>query len=193
MFINPPPSLSWKVLVISALLFASPVLLFQGTIFVIAAWGGMTQALLWLWLIGTAVGFALSGSACAWRVTTDIDPSNRADWGRESGFLIACVNVLMGGFVVAGYLVWYANWWIPSLPVQSPFCNSVRCIAGSLPTQGIARFGFAVGLPVEICYLVAANAGFVLLSVLGGMLAAHLRGRLDKSSTLQSSTPAGLI
>jgi hypothetical protein len=164
-----PPAPSRKSLALSALLFAVPLALAQGVMIFLSVWAesGGTP-----WLFGTAVCSVLGGGLCAFRTTRGVDESTSANWGRLSGLLTGLFSSLLGLFILALMIIWYITWWIPSLSTQPSPCH-VTPLSCMSPQAG-AKFGL-IFLPFEILFFLLGNVGFVLLALLGGTLAAHLR------------------
>lgn len=169
--LTPPPP-SRKSLILPALLFAVPLALVQGATILFIALNSLTPP----WLFGTAVCSVLGGGLCALRTTSNVlDETRSTNWGRLSGLLTGLFSSLLGVVALALIVVWYTNWWIPTLsPQLPPGCETHVTPLSCMSPQAGAKFGL-IFLPFEILVFLLANVGFVLLALLGGTLAARLR------------------
>ncbi len=162
-----PPTPSRKSLALSAVLFAVPLALAQGVMILLSVWAESGSI---PWLFGTAVCYVLGGGLCAFRTTRGLDESTSANWGRLSGLLTGLFSSLLGLCILALMIIW----WIPRLSTHPSPCH-VTPLSCMSPQAG-AKFGL-IFLPFEILFFLLGNGGFVLLAMLGGTLAAHLRAR----------------
>src|SRR5258708_5211228 len=188
------PALSRKSLILPALLFAAPLALAQGATIFFVGFGLITLTLPWFfsmfpWLFCMPVGFVLVGGLCSFRTTRNVsDETISEHWGRFSGLLTGLFSALLGFFALVLLIVWYTNWWIPTLPTQSSSpCQGSRlgpfaCIS---PQAG-ARWSLIV-LPLVIMAFLLGNVCFVFLAMRGGELVGRLRARREIEGRLRET------
>jgi len=180
------PALSRKSLILPALLFAAPLALAQGATIFFFGFGLIILTLPWLfsmlpWLFCMPVGFLLVGGLCSFRTTRNVpDETISENWGRFSGFLTGLFSSLLGFFALVLLVVWYTNWWIPTLPTQnSSPCHNPRLLPfACISPQAGARLSLIV-LPIVIIAFLLGNVCFVFLAMRGGALVGRLRARRE--------------
>jgi hypothetical protein len=194
------PPLSRKSLILPALLFAVPLALAQGVTIFFFGRIILTPPFPWLlgmlpWLLSMPVGFVLVGGLCSFRTTSNVpDETISANRGRFSGLLTGFFSSLLGLFALVLLVVWYTNWWIPTLSPQPPSpCLDYRGGPfGCMSPQEGARFGL-LALPIVILAFLLGNTFFVFFAMQSGTLVGRLRARRElnmRRKEEQSRSPA---
>ncbi len=185
MIAPPLPPRSRTSLILSALGFALPLALAQGSL--ISLFFGL--CLLpplhpWFvgilpWLFGMPISFAFTGGLCALRTTSHIsDETISEKRGRLSGFLMGLCTLLLGLCTLLLLFVWYTNWWIPTLSAQPPLgCVPHGTPLGCMSPQFGARWSLAAIVPPVFLAFLLGNLFFVSFAMQSGAFIGRLRAR----------------